>query len=97
MMPRYRLAFDKAAVKAWQKLDREIRRRFTRKLAERLNNPHVPGDKLSGLKDCYKIKLRSIGYRLLYQVIDKVLIVYVVSVGRRDDVTTYGSAGKRRR
>lgn len=96
-MTDYRLEFDKAAIRAWKKLDQETRRQFARKLKERLVNPHVRGDKLSGLKDCYKIKLRSVGYRLVYQVIDQKLIVYVISIGRRDDADTYGSAVKRRR
>jgi mRNA interferase RelE/StbE len=96
-MPDYRLEFDKAAVRAWKKLDQDTRRQFARKLNERLANPHVRGDKLSGLKDCYKIKLRSVGYRLVYQVIDQRLIVYVISIGRRDDGDTYASAPKRRR
>ncbi|MDO5667746.1 MAG: hypothetical protein Q4G44_07995 [Alcaligenaceae bacterium] len=26
--------------------------------------------RLSGMPDCYKIKLRSVGYRLIYQVND---------------------------
>ena len=95
--PKYRLEFNEAATKIWKKLDQEMRRQFTRKLKERLENPHVRGDKLSSLKDCYKIKLRSIGYRLVYQVIDHKLIVYVISVGRRDDTDTYRLVGKRRR
>ncbi|MFC0666116.1 type II toxin-antitoxin system RelE/ParE family toxin [Azotobacter chroococcum] len=91
----YSLEFDKAARKEWQKLGEDVRKQFTRKLRERLIDPRVPGDKLHGLKDCYKIKLGSVGYRLVYQVIDQRLVVYVISVGRRDDEAVYGQAGKR--
>jgi mRNA interferase RelE/StbE len=43
---------------------------FRQRLAERLENPHVPSARLSGPKDRYKIKLRHIGYRLVYEVRD---------------------------
>lgn len=66
----YSLEFDRSAQKAWKKLDPSLRQQFTRKLSQRLADPRVPADKLHGLKDCYKIKLRSVGYRLVYQVID---------------------------
>jgi len=35
-----------------------------------LVNPRVEANRLHSLPDCYKIKLRSSGYRLVYQVID---------------------------
>ncbi|OAV33457.1 hypothetical protein AO365_1790 [Moraxella catarrhalis] len=34
----------------------------------------------------YKIKLKTIGYRLLYEVIDNEVVVLVVAVGRRDKI-----------
>lgn len=62
----------------------------------RLQNPHVPKAKLRGkLKDCYKIKLLSAGYRLVYQVKDHVLIVTVIAVGKRADNFVYEIAEKR--
>lgn len=39
--------------------------------------------------DCYKIKLRGIGYRLVYQVRDNELIVVVIAVGKRDKELVY--------
>ena len=47
------------------------------------------------LADCYKIKLRAQGFRLIYQVQDKYLIVLVISVGRRDKNAVYEAAIKR--
>lgn len=83
-MAEYSLEWSESARKAWRKLDPQTRAQFEAKLKSRLSSPRVPGDKLSSLKDCYKIKLRSIGYRLVYQVIDGRLVVLVLSVGRRD-------------
>jgi len=57
--------------------------------------PRVPAAKLTGHPDRYKIKLRAIGYRLVYQVVDERLIVLVVAVGRRERNAVYKAADKR--
>ena len=67
-----------------------------KKLAERLENPRVPADKPSGYDAVYKIKLRSAGYRLAYEVIDDALFVYVLVVGKREKGKAYPSLTKRR-
>ncbi len=65
------------------------------KLEERLTNPHVPASKLSVQKDRYKIKLRNIGYRLVYEVRDTELVVVVVAIGKRERNAVYKAAAKR--
>jgi len=56
----------------------------------------VPGARLRGdLSGCYKIKLRKQGYRLVYVVRDKTLVVLVLSIDRREDMAAYHSAIKR--
>lgn len=91
----YSLEFVESALKEWRKLPPEIREQLKAKLRERLGNPHVPAARLHGLPNCYKIKLRTVGYRLVYQVDDKIVVVTVVAVGRRDKGLVYVSAGKR--
>lgn len=66
-----------------------------KKLIERLDNPRVESARLNGMKDCYKIKLRSAGYRLIYQVRDLEILVSVVAVGKRDRNQVYNIAAKR--
>ncbi|WP_395230514.1 type II toxin-antitoxin system RelE/ParE family toxin, partial [Escherichia coli] len=44
----YELAFDRRALKEWQKLGHTIREQFKKKLAERLENPRVPAARLHG-------------------------------------------------
>ena len=51
---------------------------------------------LSGHPHRYKIKLRSVGYRLVYEVRDGVLIVVVIAVGRRDRNAAYKAAEMRK-
>lgn len=82
----YKLAFRVSAKKEWDKLDASVREPFKKKLLERLEQPRVPSAALSGMPDCYKIKLRRIGYRLIYEVSDTTVTVTVVTVGRRDSV-----------
>lgn len=91
----FELAFLKDALKEWRKLDGNTQAQFKTKLAERLVNPHVPSAKLSGHHSRYKIKLRSVGYRLVYEVRDTELVVMVVAVGRRDRNTVYTVAATR--
>lgn len=93
----YSLEFKESALKEWQKLDGTIREQFKKKLAERLVRPRVASARLSGMADCYKIKLKNAGYRLVYQVDDKYIVVIVVAVGKRENLTVYRSAGDRLR
>ncbi|MEX3556581.1 MAG: type II toxin-antitoxin system RelE/ParE family toxin [Burkholderia gladioli] len=93
---RYELGFVDAAFKEWSKLDRTVREQFRTKLLERLDHPRVPAAKLHGHPDRYKIKLKSVGYRLVYEVRDQTLIVVVVvAVGRRERDAVYLAAAKR--
>ncbi|WP_252107181.1 MULTISPECIES: type II toxin-antitoxin system RelE/ParE family toxin [unclassified Halomonas] len=92
----YRLRFVPAALKEWEKLGAPVKNQLKKKLAERLENPRVPADKLSGYEAVYKIKLRSAGYRLVYEVIDDELFVYVLAVGKRDRGKVYATLKQRR-
>lgn len=91
----YELEFSEKAWKEWKKLGATVRDQFKKKLQERLVNPHVPGDRLNGLGNAYKIKLRSAGYRLVYRVVDEVLVVTVIAVGKRERGEVYIDAGTR--
>ncbi len=78
----YKLKFLPSALKEWKKIAPPIQVQFKKKLKERLFNPRVPSSKLSGFKDVYKIKLRSVGYRLVYEVNDMEITVYIIAVGK---------------
>lgn len=81
----YELSFPPDALSEWKKPDGSICELFKKKPSERLHNPRVPSARLSGHKDRYKIKLRDAGYhRLVYEVRDKVLVIVVVAVGKRE-------------
>lgn len=92
----YELAFLDEALKEWRNLDKLTREQFKAKLAERLSNPKVPSARLHGAKERYKIKLRNAGYRLVYQVKDRDLLVVVVAVGKRERNDVYKTADRRK-
>ncbi|EJN31349.1 addiction module toxin, RelE/StbE family [Pseudomonas sp. GM78] len=92
----YKLEFLPSARKEWDKLGRTLRDQLKKKLAERLENPRVPADALHGMPDCYKIKLKSSGYRLVYEVIEARIVVSVVAVGKRERSAVYERAKKPR-
>jgi mRNA interferase RelE/StbE len=94
--PRYRLAFETAALAEWKALDGSVKEPLRKLLKKRLEQPRLPGAELHGeLSDCYKIKLRKQGYRLVYRVMDQVLIVMVLAVDKREDSAAYVSAAER--
>lgn len=91
----YKLYFRAEAEAEWKKLDNTVKQQFKSVLARRLENPRVPSAALHNMPDCYKIKLRRLGYRLVYHVDDNVIIVSVISVGKRERNQVYETASQR--
>lgn len=93
----YELAFKKSALKEWKKLGPNVRELFSKKLKERLSNPHVPSAAVNGGTNLYKIKLRQLGYRLVYSVSDTTITVTVLAIGKRTRNEVYDLALSRNR
>ena len=91
-MPIYKLEFLPSALKEWRKLGTTVCNQFAKKLDECLATPRIPSARLSEFPDCYKIKLRKAGYRLIYRVDDGILLVMVVAVGKREQSEAYKTA-----
>ncbi|GAA4816650.1 RelE toxin [Marinicella pacifica] len=91
----YELRFIDKSYKEWQKLGATVKEQFKKKLKKRLISPKVESSRISGIDNCYKIKLRQAGFRLVYQVKDKQLIVLVLAVGKRERNAVYKSVMKR--
>ena len=96
-MKSFSLEFHALALKEWQKLDNSVKEQFKKQLQKRLVNPRVLSAKLHGdLDNFYKIKLRTVGYRLVYEVIDHKLVVLVIAVGKRNQDVVYRKAESRK-
>lgn len=91
----FKLRFHELAWAEWQKLDGSIKAPLKKKLLERLEEPRIPSAALSNMSDCYKIKLRQAGYRLVYRVDDDTVFVTVIAVGKRDKNGVYDTANIR--
>lgn len=93
---RYRLKFLPEAIEEWNALDGSVKEVLRKTLKKRLQQPRTPGAQLHGdLRNCYKIKLRKQGYRLVYSVEDDALVVLVLAIDKREDMAAYRSAVER--
>jgi mRNA interferase RelE/StbE len=73
------------AARQLKALSVEVRQDITLTIQSLANEPRPIGvKKLSGEKDIYRVRVGN--YRVLYRIVDKVLVVVVVSVGHRREV-----------
>ena len=92
----YHLEWTIRANKEWEQLDGSIQVEVLKKLKQRLANPHIPADLLSGnLAGLYRLKFRKSGIRLIYKVQDQRLVVVVVAIGKRENLDAYKTAAVR--
>lgn len=83
-MASYNVLVKRSAAKEIEALPLKDRRRVVAKIQALAENPRPPGsEKLTGAD---KYRLRQGDYRILYEIIDRDLIVTVVKVGNRRDV-----------
>ncbi len=92
----YKVKFLPSAMREWKKLAPPIQKQFKKKLIERSETPHNPASQLRGFQNVYKIKLRSVGYRLVYEVNDSEIVIFVIAVGKRDRGLVYAKAEERK-
>ena len=91
----YKIDLVEAATKEWRKLPPEIKNQFADKLETLVKDPYQAPRLRGGLKNCFKIKLKSSGYRLVYKVNEKEIILLVVAVGKRNNNDIYKTAKSR--
>ena len=94
----YRVLLTKESLKEWNKIDHSIQRLFKKKLNSIVLDPVIVNSRLRGkLSNCYKIKLKRAGYRLVYEVRSQTIVLIVWAVDKRDDDKVYDSAISRLR
>ncbi len=83
-----------------KQLNNSIRIEVFKKLEKVKNSPELGkplgnknGLNLTGLKKVYVAKKQV---RIVYEIIDNILVVKVVSIGKREDMEVYKEAAKRR-
>lgn len=90
-MASYRVVIKKSAAKELQDVaGKKDRQGLVERIAALAENPRPMGaEKLSGSRDKYRI--RQGNFRILYEIEDDVLTVYVVKVGDRKHVYRKGA------
>ena len=92
----YKLKFTPSAQKDWDSLDNSVKQQLKKVLIKRLENPFIPKDRLYGtVVEAYKIKLITLGIRLIYTVVKNELSLAVVAVGKRENDEVYESINKK--
>ncbi len=83
-MASYSILLTKSAAKELESVPTKDRQRIVTKIGALADNPRPMGaEKLSGDE---KYRIRQGDYRILYQIVDKDLIVTVVRIGNRREV-----------
>jgi mRNA interferase RelE/StbE len=87
----YKIVIKKSAAKELHGIaGKKDRQRLVTRIIALAQNPRPPGaEKLSGTRDKYRI--RQGNFRILYEIDDDVLIVYVVKIGDRKGVYRKGA------
>lgn len=89
----YKVLLPKESLKDWNKIDHSVKRLFQRKLSSVVLNPIIDNNRLRGkLSNCYKIKLKRAGYRLVYEVKCQTIVLIVWAIDKREDDKVYNSA-----
>jgi mRNA interferase RelE/StbE len=80
----YRVELRPAALRDLKSLPREVLGRVSAKIDSLPGNPRPPGvEKLSGSEDSYRVRVGD--YRILYRILDEVLLVLVVAIRHRKE------------
>ncbi len=81
----YEVKFTKSARKLFRKLSQELQDRIQHKIDDLAIEPRPDGvKKLQGKENSYRIRVGD--YRVIYDILDDVLLVKIVNVGHRGKV-----------
>ena len=89
-MGRFKILIKRSAAKELEEIaGRKDRVRITRRILALADDPRPAGvEKLSGTSEKYR--LRQGDFRILYEIQDDALVVFIVRVGNRKDVYRRG-------
>jgi len=80
-MAKYKIEIKKSAVKEIRQLPAKDLKIILKKISGLSDNPRPSDSKKLSAQERYRLRYRH--YRILYEIIDKKLIVYVVRVSHR--------------
>ena len=81
----YRVEIKPKALRALAEVPNPQRRRIVKAIDALAADPRPAGcRKLAGSEDTYRVRVGD--YRVVYEIADRIMIVYVVRIGHRKDV-----------
>lgn len=81
----YTIKFSPHAARSFRKLPRTVQGRLYEAIDPLKDNPRMPGsEKLKGSDKSYRIRVGD--YRILYEIVDEELIVFIITTGHRREV-----------
>jgi mRNA interferase RelE/StbE len=82
-MVKYKIEFKKSAVKELNELDSKVIKRIISKIKTLASIPRPESCIKLTSEERYRIRIGN--YRILYEIIDDLLIIYIVKVAHRKD------------
>jgi mRNA interferase RelE/StbE len=81
----YTIQFKPLALRQLEKLPRDVQKKLAAKIEALRDDPFPAGcKKMSAIADTWRVRVGD--YRVVYQVLQKVLLILVLTVGHRKDV-----------
>ena len=95
----YNFKFHPEAKKDLKSLNNSIQILFTKKLKQILISPEI-GIKLVNKNNLNLAELRKIyfnnkKYRIVYEIVESEILIYIVAIGKREDMEVYKKASNR--
>ena len=95
----YKISFHKEANEDLYSFDGNIKKYIFKEIDKLKTNPilgkplgHVAGVNLTGMRKMYAYNKKI---RIIYRVIEEEIVVYIISIGKREGLEAYKNAGKR--
>lgn len=87
--------YDEHAEKCWNKLPADVKKRLVKQIKKICRNPDLAKPLSGDLAGCYKLKLRSLGYRVVYKLDTSQHKLIIITVGVRNNGKIYETAVKK--
>jgi len=83
-MAKYRIEVKKSAEKELRKIPKKELIKLISQIGSLADSPHPPGSKKLTNQEKYRIRIGN--YRVLYNVEDEILTIFVIKVGHRKEI-----------
>ena len=80
----YKLVFQKKALEFFKKLDKFIQEKIGKKFEQLKENPRLGKPLLGNLSGLWKLRIGK--YRIIYQIKDEELIIFILKIGHRKKI-----------